>query len=191
MKVIMSDGELRNCSLGFYGEAFYKPVWGFGDSYFDIWPQFLNKFGANNWLIDGGSGRGALTAFTSLEKALRYNTPKYIFWCMGMNDADAINGINENWKEAVEKLIGICRKYQIELILTTVPNVPERCHVFKNDYVRKCGCRYVDLSEAVGAEETSGWYAGLLGEDRVHPTDIGAKVIAMRVFAEVPELVIL
>jgi len=188
VKAIMSDGELRDCSLQFYGEAFDKPNWGFGDSYFDIWPQFLSKFGANNWLLDGGSGRGSVAALASLVKALRYRVPKCIFWCMGMNDADTKDRINESWKEAAEKLIGICNQYQIELILTTVPNVPERCHGFKNDYVRKSGYRYVDLSEAVGAEETTEWYEGLLGQDRVHPTDMGAKVIAMRVLAEVPEL---
>ena len=188
VKAILRDGELSDCNLQFYGEAFHKPIWGFGDSYFDHWPLLLNNKGKSNWLVDGGSGRGSLGAMASLEKALKYNIPKCIFWCMGMNDADSSDGINENWKSVAEKLIHICNQYQIELILTTVPNVPARCHTYKNEYVRKSGYRYVDLEQALEADKDPKWYPGLQEADEVHPTVMGAKVIAARVLADIPEL---
>ena len=95
----------------------------------------------------------------------------------------------ENFKENLDKVRNICVEKNIELILFTIPNVPDRNHKLKNAYIKSLGLRFVDISLAVGAEESNNWYDGLLSSDKVHPDTKGQYVIASKVISEVPEIV--
>lgn len=107
---------------------------------------------------------------------------------MGMNDADTDTEVNANWNLYFNKLKAICEEKNIEIILTTIPNVPARNHTFKNAIIRNSGLRYVDVCKTVGAETNSSWYNGLLSGDKVHPSQPGQFVIASEMIANVPEI---
>ena len=182
------NSVLKNCTLTFSCRDYLKDIWAFGDSYFDMWPWFCNEWGFSNYMMDGFSGRGSADAMKSLEFCLKYRTPKKIMWCMGMNDPDTATDINAVYKENLDKVRNICVEKNIELILFTIPNVPDRNHELKNTYIKSLGLRFVDISLAVGAEESNNWYEGLLSTDKVHPDIKGQYVIASKVIAEVPEI---
>lgn len=115
--------------------------------------------------------------------------PKIIYWAMGMNDADTAESVNTNWKNSLEELEGICYKYNVELILSTIPNIPTGNHTFKNEIVKSSGYKYVDINKAVGADISTDWYSGLIGGDKVHPQrGTGDYVIAMAVINTIPGL---
>ena len=106
---------------------------------------------------------------------------------MGMNDADTDTSINQSWKDCVDEVIEICNNKGVELVLATIPNVPNRNHNFKNEYVKNLGLRYVDFNEAV-IKEGSTWYDGMLSSDDVHPDILGAKALYMQVLMDFPEV---
>ena len=183
------SGSYANCVLSFFCGDYKKDVWAFGDSYFDMWPAKAISLGYNNLLIDGWSGRASKEAYESLEKLLElYPAPKKILWCMGMNDGDSSTEVNENWNTYYNRIKELCADRCIELILTTIPNIPDKNHSFKNNIIRNSGLRYVDVCKAVGAESDSSWYSGLLGDDQAHPSEIGGYVIASAIIASVPEI---
>ena len=178
-----------NCLLTFYVEDYRKKVWAFGDSYFETWPWIANNYGCNNFMIDGYSGRTSISAIKSLKLCLDNGVPAIILWCMGMNDADSTNEINSSWLAAITELKIICSENNIILIPCTIPNVPSRSHVHKNTYIKNNFNRYVDVNNAVGAENNIDWYTGLLSLDKIHPTEMGANVISSKIMAEVPEII--
>lgn len=186
--VVESNGStLTDCDLVYYMAGLSKSVWLYGDSYFDYWPEVLAGSGYTNYSLDGYSGRNSLSALESLKASLQYARPQRLVWCMGMNDAD--NGaINANWLSACKSVEAICADLGIELVMSTVPNVPGRDHRYKNEYVRASGYRFIDFSAAVGADAAPGWLTGLLGGDDVHPTASGATVLTARALVDVPEL---
>ena len=154
------DGNIVNATLTYFSNAYNKPIWAFGDSYFEYWCKFAYNDGYKNWLVDSVSGRDSLGAIDSLEKALGFGTPSTILWCMGMNDAD--NGkINSNWLKAFNQLVDICNSNKIDLVLQTIPNVPSRDNTFKNNYIRNSGYEYIDIADLVSPQGNSVWYDGL------------------------------
>ena len=121
----MSQGtvltDLKFCSGC---QDFRFPVWAFGDSYFGVtsqrWIGVMKDFGFFNFLIDGLAGQTSSGAYTDLEKCLKYGTPKYLLWCLGMNDSD------DNFKLYFDKVKDICNENNITLIAATIPTVPTR-----------------------------------------------------------------
>lgn len=191
-----SDDSLTisNCILSYYAKGWNKPVWLFGDSYFNPtssarWTSYLTKNGYANYLLNGWSGRESAAALLSLKTELQYATPKEIIWCMGMNDAD--NGeINESWLSVVNELMEICENRNIILVLATIPTNPAFNNDYKNEYVKISGYRYIDFAQSVGAYENIEWYDGMLedGEQRIHPTSNGALALYNEAVATCPEL---
>lgn len=187
-------GVFTDCSIAYYCADYKKDIWGFGDSYFDHWPRIAIENNYDNFAIDGASGRHSDQAWHSLELESQKRLPKKILWCMGMNDYDTASSVNTSWKTYYDKLTAFCDAHNIELILCTIPCVPERNNSFKNQIIRDSGYRYVDIADAVGGTEPgSTWYDGLLEPNndpalRVHPTNAGDKVIAARFMADVSEL---
>lgn len=189
VKANVVSGTYTNCVLSFFCDDYKKDVWAFGDSCFDMWTVRSVALGYGNFLIDGWSGRASKEAYESFEKLLAlYPSPKKVLWCMGMNDADTDTEVNANWNLYFNKLKAICEEKNIEIILTTIPNVPARNHTFKNAIIRNSGLRYVDVCKTVGAETNSSWYNGLLSGDKVHPSQPGQFVIASEMIANVPEI---
>lgn len=185
-------GTFTNAKLTWYVPDYDYDLWCFGDSYFDFWGlDIIESFGFHNFMFDGFGGRGSRSAFASLNLALEKATPKKILWCLGMNDPDTETEIDADWKETVDSIIELCNKKGIELILCTIPETPVTVHTFKNAYVKASGKRYVDVCHAVGADVSNTWYDGLRNDtksDKIHPTNLGKKVIADYMIANVPEL---
>ena len=181
------QGNHKNVTFSYYCKELSYPLWAFGDSYFDMWSMKAIDLGVNNIMWDGRSGRGSADALTSLNEDLGYNTPKKLLWCLGMNDPDS-GEVNAAWKSAFDSVVALCAANGTELILATIPNTPSYDHSYKNAIIRSSGYRYVDVSAAVGAEDSTSWYTGLLGPDNVHPTDLGRQVIACAFIACCPEM---
>ena len=185
-------GTFTNARLTWYVPDYNYDLWCFGDSYFDFWGlDIIENLGFHNFMFDGFGGRGSKRAFASLTLALEKAAPKKILWCLGMNDPDTETAIDEEWKETTDSLIELCNKKGIELILCTIPETPVTVHTFKNAYVKASGKRYVDVCHAVGADVSNTWYDGLRNNtesDKIHPTNLGKRVIADYMIANVPEL---
>ncbi len=178
---------LEDCVLTYYIDGLKKDIWLFGDSYFDFWPKNIVGWGFDNFYLDGYSGRNSARALESLNKCLTYYKPKKIVWLMGMNDADG-DGVNASWWSVYNSLTEICLNNNIELILSTVPNVPDRNHTYKNDIVKNSGYKYLDICNAVGADGSVNWIGGLLGGDKVHPSAFGSMTIASYIANQLPEI---
>lgn len=190
IKFIAVIGTYSNVTLSHSGTWMDKDTWIFGDSYTDFWPSKCYANGGTNFYLDGYSGRNAQGGYDSLLKALKYGKPKRIVWMLGMNNADTETAVNESWNNVFNQLKKLCKNLHIQLILCTIPNVPERIHTFKNQIIRESGLPYIDISSALGANEKgSSWFEGLLGSDKVHPTDLGSEVIANTLIAGVPDIV--
>lgn len=192
---VKSEGvALTNVDVSWYCSDFENDIWLIGDSYFNgnstaRWPYYLINDGYTEHCLLGFPGRGSLSAIADFKQALEYGTPKYAVWCMGMNDRDAEDCVNPNWKKASDEFLAICREKGIVPILSTVPNVPERINSFKNDIVRASGYRYIDFAEAVGGvERGSSWYDGMLSPDLVHPDVAGAEALYRAVIRDFPEI---
>lgn len=188
VRAIVNGAGVTEARLSFSCAKYTADVWAYGDSYFDYWPQILTAIGADNWLVDGVSGRGASAALASLRIALQYSKPKYILWCMGMNDADSEAGVNTTWQSVFNEIKAICAAQGIAPIFATVPNTPTINNAYKNAIIRESGNRYVDIDNAVGADKDTAWRNRLLSTDNVHPSENGARVIAARFAVDVPEL---
>lgn len=187
------NGVFNDCILSWSCDGFFKDIQLYGDSYFSCidssrWTKHLLNAGYTNNLLDGFPGRDSSRAYTSLIENLKYSNPKTIIWCMGMNDNDG-DAVNEQWAYYYEKVKTLCEENNIELILATIPNTPNRNHIYKNEIVRNSGYRYIDFAKGVNAESSgASWYDGMLNGDKVHPTELGAKTLYMRALADVPEL---
>ena len=189
--------SVRSSSSNFVADYFsYIPLavnndtWIIGDSYLGVTNTarqgyWLKQFGAKCCYI-GFAGAGSSDGYNAFNDLLKIGCPKRLIWLDGMNNADTNGAINTTWKTATENIIALCNDKNIELILATIPNVPDREHTYKNEYVRGSGYRYIDLENAVtnGGE----WLTGLLSGDNVHPTEAGALRLATEIITTVPEI---
>ena len=165
---------------------FKCPIWIWGDSYVDItdnrWPGQLRNLGFLNFLLDGLAGQGSDAAYDDLLRALTIATPKYLVWTLGMNDTDRV------FKDNLLKVHKICLEKGITLIGATVPTTPTRDKTSHTSIVRNFGIRYIDFHKAVCIDDSGHWYPGYLYSDNVHPTELGAQVMATQVLTDFPEL---
>lgn len=175
-----------------------KPIWCFGDSYQSVsdnrWPGVLRNIGCFEFMINALTGINSVNALADAIRAFSFGTPKLAFWGLGMNDASDADAStpNENWLTSIQSFIDLCKANDTEPILVTIPCTPAKNHEGKNAWVRASGYRYIDIADAVGGTTfTSGvdtWYSGMLSEDEVHPTELGAQAQASRVLADLPEI---
>lgn len=167
-------------------QDFKLPVWAFGDSYFGIaanrWIGAIRDLKFFNFLVNGLAGQGSSGAYNDLQRCLNFGTPKYLLWCLGMNDGDS------SFISTFDKVKYLCERKGITLIAATIPTVPERDKEVISQYVRDSGVRYIDFYKAMGANAEGQWYEGYLDSDKVHPTVLGAKAQAMQVLIDFPEL---
>lgn len=56
----------------------------------------------------------------------------------------------------------LCSENNIQLILATIPTVPNRQKTGFNKYIKSLGLRYIDFAAAVGATMEGVWNEGLL-----------------------------
>lgn len=181
-------------------ENISSDIWMFGDSYFDLnknrWPYYMVQDGYDqNCLISGYAGRTSDVAMLDLENLLAIAKPKYIVWCLGMNDIDESDKANAVWKENIDKLINYCEEYGIIPILATIPNTPgsssyaSRNNNFKNAFVRGSRYQYIDFAAAICPDPYDNvWYPSIDG-DGLHTFEVGAKMLYQRVLTDFPQLV--
>lgn len=189
-----------NTKLTWFSDDYKKNIWMFGDSYFSTlytsrWPYYLVQDGYTNHLMAGYPGMGTETALKEFKSALKYGTPQYAVWCMGMNDPDGnwSNGqatsANSKWLAATEEFIAICEQKGITPILATIPTTVARDNTQKNIWVRNSGYRYVDFEHAVVMnKKTWEWFPNMLNADNTHPLDLGAQALYSQFLVDFPEI---
>ena len=217
---LTSETTLDQCSLIWSSPQLQNGIWLFGDSYFSLgdpnrWTTYLFENGHNNFMLDAHPGMNSATGLNHLKSLISVATPKMIVWCLGMNDPDCRTDqetINPNWKSAIDEVIEICKKENVLLVLSTIPTVeggwnPDTQshnigkHLYKNQYVKETGLRYIDFAAAVGANESTGeWFNngqsddmlenyGIEGKGRIHPTKYGAKALYIQAIIDCPEII--
>lgn len=192
--VTSNNNDLSNVYASMSCSDFNCPIWMFGDSYFthtseNRTPYHLIKWGFTKYLLNAYAGADSRTMFGEFTDYVnQIGTPKYLVWCLGMNDGDSSSAINAVWNETMTMLTKFCEEHEIELILATIPNTPTINNVFKNNWVRNSGYRYIDFAKAVNAESANAtWYPNTR-EDNVHPNENGAVLLALQVLKDFPEI---
>ena len=179
---------VTNAILRATSNRFNKPIWVCGDSYVSLYDerwtkQMINTIEEDNFLLIGLAGGKSSQMYSDLQKALAFGTPKFLLWCLGMNDT------YENWLTTFESLKTLCSQNGIELVLQTIP-IPNLStsnnQVQINDAIKSSGYRYVDAALAMSPNSSYPWYDGY-NADGVHPTVLGAKVLASRFLSDFPE----
>lgn len=185
-----TNTALSDCKVSWSCSDLSANIHAFGDSYFDYWnPKMADLGYSDRFLFDGFGGRTTLQAIAPLNFSLQHGTPKYVLWCLGMNDPD--NGaINSDWLDGFNNVINVCKNKDIIPIFATIPNTPKNNNSYKNTHIKSSGYRYVDIAHYVGADEVgSGWHDGLLSSDNVHPTDKGAYIIAQNIIIDLADII--
>ncbi|MCQ2219789.1 MAG: hypothetical protein MJZ12_00265 [Prevotella sp.] len=198
VRVTSNGASLTDVQLRYTNSTLNKPIWAFGDSYFGTLSTnremyWIKEWGYLNFMIDGFAGAASSQMSTEVDRCLNLYTPKYIIWCLGMNDNAGLSA----WRNFVTSLQAKCALKGISLILATIPVVRDST-TYKNkqemtDWVRESGFRYVDVYKAVGADSLGHWYGDgtatdYQSTDNVHPTEYGAKTIATQFLVDVPEI---
>lgn len=189
--------NLTNCTFTWICQDARKSVWMFGDSYFTMddparWIYYLMQAGyGDNVLLNAFPGENSPEAKIAINNLIStYGKPKYIIWCMGMNDASDTDADTPaaNWLSGITNVVGQCAAHDIIPIFATIPNVPSKSHLGKNNYIRNSGYRYIDFATAVGAVTDGTWYSGMLSSDGIHPTEQGAKALFYQAMIDAPEI---
>lgn len=205
VKVQSNGAELTNCKLSATNPTLKKPLWMFGDSYFGADNDNRQMYWLKSWgfidnvLIQSYAGQASAAAYSDLERCLLLGSPKYIVWCLGMNDdngSDLSDITTGNWYKIFEKVKYTCDIKGITLILATIPNVRGTNYRNKDamsDIVRNSGQRYIDVAKAVGSSSEGAWYGDgtdydYQSTDNVHPTMYGAQAIATQILVDFPEI---
>jgi len=185
---------LTNVQIGYVVSDANQDVWVFGDSYINLgdstrWATQFIEAGHSDVLFCGHNGAGSMVEIASFRSLISVAKPRYVVWTLGMNNADS-GAINETWKSSVDEVIATCEAAGVTPILATIPNVPAGDHTYKNAWVKASGYRYIDFATAVGAEEAnSTWYTGMLAQDNLHPTALGASALMNQFILDCPESV--
>lgn len=197
MPVLNAVGTVTNLSFSMTCEDIKKDIWMFGDSYFQYdstrWVYNLSQTDyIDNVLLNYYSGEGSVDSYSDLKHILYLGRPKYVFWCLGMNDGSDTDEDTPSavWLENIEKVIALCNGLNITPILATIPSVPNISHEGKNKWVRASGYQYVDFAKAVGASAEGVWYNGMLSSDSVHPAVQGGMALYHQVLADFPQIMI-
>lgn len=190
--VISNNSILTDCAFSWTSRHINKPIWLFGDSYFSWyasrWVYYLAQDGfTDSCMLNGYAGEKSADAYPALENLLKVHTPQIVVWCLGMNDPDNADSVNESWKNYYDKVVSLSEKYGFELILYTTPTTPTMNNSFKNEIIRNSGYRYVEADKALRIDNNGNWIDGTLS-DNVHPTINGAKLLYHRFLADIPEL---
>lgn len=185
--------DLQYISIGWSASAFNQDIWICGDSYtskaLDRWVGYLYENNLDGKIaVMGYSGSKSPEQYVSLCNLLNIHKPKFVIWCLGMNEEDN-NAVNAQWKTYLDAVVSLCKLYGINLILATIPCVPSIDNTYKNTIVKSSGYRYIDFAKAVNAENAGAtWYSGMLSSDNVHPSETGAKALFYQAISDVPEM---
>ena len=193
VRVDVYNMTLVDCALMQAIPTLMSKVWVFGDSYLsysaDRWSYYMYEDGIRDVLINGFPGQASASAYDSFTELIKYGTPQYVIWALGMNDGDYASEINPSWQVKTQNVINACIEKGITPILCTIPNVPNIKNTLKNNFVRASGLQYIDFAKAVNADtEGATWYDGMLSSDDTHPTADGAKALYSRFLVDFPQI---
>ncbi len=185
--------ELSGVKASWSCDDYAAAIWLIGDSYFNTgyparWPYYLRKDGYMNNFMTGFPGMGTEAALAEFKNSLKFGTPEFAVWCMGMNNRENGGVHNEGWLRSTEEFLALCRELGITPILATIPSTPIIVNDLKNAYVRSSGYRYIDFARAVGSYKDVHWYPEMLYTDNVHPADLGAMALYQQVLVDFPEI---
>jgi hypothetical protein len=178
----------------------YNPIWLFGDSYLGFntdnrWPYYAVNNGFKHYLLNARPGESPDEGWVDLQNLINAGgRPKTLCWCLGMNGGgveQVVDGqyvINQYQKTYIDNVKALCETLGIVPVFATIPTVPSQQKTGLSNYVRNLGCRYIDFANAVGAQSNGTWKTGMLSEDEVHPSTLGAEALASRAFADFPEI---
>lgn len=190
---VMPNYSMTECTLSYNMKDINADVFAFGDSYMTLgdsarYPKYILERGYTNMMMIGYGGISTKEMLPIFRRVLDIYKPKYVVWCLGMNDTSDETTWAPDWKNGIDEVLSACNHNNIVPILATIPCVPSIDHTKKNEYIKNSGWRYVDFAKAVGAETAgSSWYDGMLSGDNVHPTALGAQALASRFMVDVPE----
>jgi hypothetical protein len=189
---IRSSGSILTVTkFEFTSMEYESDVFIFGDSYVNCaspsrWPYYIRSKNSK-FLCDGLPGGKSQDAYDFALSAISIHKPKYLIWCLGMNDGSDRLGTNKYWKYYLNKIIDLTEKNNIILILATIPNVPGINHTGKNNFIRNSNYKYIDFDRAV-SDSNGQWKNGTLANDLIHPTEKGAKILASKFLQDFPEI---
>lgn len=194
LQVKNAGSTLTSCQLSAANNYFKSPIWIFGASYEGVTNQRvagqLRNFGYFNFLLNGVAGRSTGPATEDILRALNYGRPKYLVMPIMLNDVTYANFVKK-----FTALHNICNSLGITLIGCKQANVPDHIDFTEcNALFATLGCRCIDEVLAVsdpsktfdGTNDV--WYDGFLSSDNVHPSELGAKAIALQWLIDVPEI---
>lgn len=187
------SGTLTSVSLSYAMNDINDGVMVFGDSYMSFgdsarWPYYCVENGFDAFLASGFPGANSEHEIVSFRNLIAMAKPKFVVWTLGMNNSDSM-AINANWKACVDEVVSTCEEYGITPILATIPCVPSRDHTYKNAYIKSMDYRYIDFAKAVNGEIAGAtWYTGMLSNDNLHPSALGAMALYSQVLADFPEI---
>lgn len=190
---LANGNDFTSARIGWVTPLSRKKIWAYGDSYFDTtdtkrWPKYLIDLGISSVMWDNYSGRASDKAIESFKNDLKFGTPKFVIWAMGMNDTES-SAMNTTWKNCVDEMLALCVEHEIIPILCTIPNTSSRKNTYKNSWVEGSGYRYIDFAKAVGGSSyPSSWYSDMLSTDGVHPDVQGAIALFAQAITDFPEL---
>ena len=196
--VYVFGGSFAECEFTISFEEIRKDLFMFGDSYFGTennnrWVSYLVDNGFTNQLINAYPGESSSEAEIALNNLLNVATPKYILWCLGMNDGSDTTTYTAKWKRGIDVVLAHCSRFGIKPIFATIPTVPTINHEKKNAYIRAlCEARqydFIDFAKAVGSDENGDWYSGMLSPDGIHPTELGAFALYSQAIIDCPKLI--
>ena len=163
-----TNTALSDCKVSWSCSDLSANIHAFGDSYFDYWnPKMADLGYSDRFLFDGFGGRGTLQAIAPLNFSLQHGTPKYVLWCLGMNNPD-IGGVNSDWLNGFNTVILACKNKGIIPIFATIPNTPKNNNSYKNAYIKSSRYRYVDI---------------------LQQTDKGAYIIAQNIITDLADII--
>lgn len=191
--VVKNAGStVSDCVFTATNEYFKNPIWIFGASFESVsdtrWPGQLKNMGYFNYLLNGYPGRDGRKSILDFEKALNFGVPKYLYFPSSNDASDAI------FEQTLIRIMALCDTYGITLIANLKADNKESNFSVRRTAVINAGCRYVSTYDAVQdpsitwSEGTDNWYSGFQGSDGVHPTELGAKAIAMQFLKDFPEI---
>jgi len=194
-RVISTNTVCTSSELRAIYNAVKRKVWFFGDSYISFndsqkWVYYLKEYGFDtNMLLCGSSGCSSAITKTAFETLLNYGSPALAVMATGMNDGSD-NGATpaSTWTTNKNAFISICENANVEPVFCTIPTTPTVNNEAKNAWVKASGYRYIDFAKAVGAQSDGTWYQGMLANDNVHPTQLGARALFSQILIDLPEV---
>lgn len=178
--------SMSECKLNALCEDIKNSLWVVGDSYSGANENFvmgqLLPLTKSRFCWNALPGRTPLQGIEDLKRMLKISTPKYIVWLLGMN------GDLNNYTSAFEELKLICDDFNIKIYAEIVPTTVRVDNELKKTYIENTNVSLIDFYNAVGSNADGSWYNGYQHSDGVHPTEKGAKALAMRLLVDVLEL---